>query len=113
MIFAYPSTTGFTVFAVCLRHTANTANPVVVAGEVGPVLAVAEDAEEGDDDGGVAAPVAGLPQAALGLVPAPEDDDHLAGRLRGCCLLSGEDDVRRLGRGVAGPCDELKMMEAP
>jgi len=109
VIFAYPSTTGFAVFAVCLRHTAN---PVVVAGEVGPVLAVAEDAEEGDDDGGVAAPVAGLPQAALGLVPAPEDD-HLAGRLRGCCLLSGEDDVRRLGRGVAGPCDELKMVEAP
>ena len=84
----------------------------MVAAEVGPVLAVAEDAEEGDDDGGVAAPVAGLPQAALGLVPALEDD-HLAGRLRGCCLLSGEDDVRRLGRGVAGPCDELKMMEAP
>jgi hypothetical protein len=28
-------------------------------------------------------------------------------------LLSSEDDVRRLGRGVAGPCDELKMMEAP
>ena len=109
MIFAYPSTTGFAVFAVCLRHTANTANPVVVAGEVGPVLAVAED---GDDDGGVAAPVAGLPQAALGIVPAPEDD-HLARRLRSCCLLSSEDDVRRLGRGVAGPCDELKMMEAP
>ena len=71
----------------------------MVAAEVGPVLAVAEDAE-GDDDGGVVAPVAGLPQAALGLVPAPEDN-HLAGRLRGCCLLSGENDVRQLGRGVA------------
>jgi len=84
----------------------------VVAAEVGPVLAVAEDAEEGDDDDGVVAPVAGLPQAALGIVPAPEDN-HLARRLRSCCLLSSEDDVRRLGKGVAGPCDELKMMEAP
>uniref|UniRef100_A0A0D3HQ69 Uncharacterized protein n=1 Tax=Oryza barthii TaxID=65489 RepID=A0A0D3HQ69_9ORYZ len=33
-----------------------------VAGEVGPVAAVAEDAEEGDDDGGVEAGVAGRTQ---------------------------------------------------
>lgn len=50
----------------------------VVAGEVGQVLAVAGDAEEGEDDGGVEARVAGLPEGALSPVPAP-DDRQLAG----------------------------------
>ncbi|TVT99916.1 hypothetical protein EJB05_54678, partial [Eragrostis curvula] len=47
----------------------------VVAGDVEVVLEVAEDAEEGDNDGGVEAGVAGLPQRALGLVPALEDGE--------------------------------------
>ncbi|TVU24484.1 hypothetical protein EJB05_26926, partial [Eragrostis curvula] len=46
-----------------------------VAGEVELVLAMAEGAEEGDDDGFVHAGVAGLAQATLVLVPAPVDGD--------------------------------------
>uniref|UniRef100_I1Q958 Uncharacterized protein n=1 Tax=Oryza glaberrima TaxID=4538 RepID=I1Q958_ORYGL len=40
-----------------------------VAGEVGPVAAMAEDAEEGDDDSVVEAGVANLSERALVLVP--------------------------------------------
>ncbi|TVU24493.1 hypothetical protein EJB05_26935, partial [Eragrostis curvula] len=65
----------------------------VVAGEVEGVLAVAEDAEEGDDDGGVQAGVAGLAQGALVPVPAPVDGDsagHLVGGETGS-ELQGEE----------------------
>ncbi|BAF28892.1 Os11g0702000, partial [Oryza sativa Japonica Group] len=62
-----------------------------VAGEVGPVAAVAEDGEEGDDDGVVDAGVAGLPERALVLVPAPEDGE-LAGLVAGDRPGAGEDE---------------------
>jgi hypothetical protein len=53
-----------------------------VAREVERVPAVAEGAEEGDEDGGVGARVAGLAQRALVLVPAPVHG-HVAGARRG------------------------------
>jgi hypothetical protein len=56
-----------------------------VAREVQARRAVAgagRDVEEGDDDDGVRARVAGLSERALGLVPAPEDS-HLPGLPRG------------------------------
>uniref|UniRef100_A0A0D9W5A8 DUF834 domain-containing protein n=1 Tax=Leersia perrieri TaxID=77586 RepID=A0A0D9W5A8_9ORYZ len=62
-----------------------------VAGEIGPVAAVAEDGEEGDDDGVVDAGVAGLPERALVLVPAPEDGE-LAGLVAGGRPGAGEDE---------------------
>jgi hypothetical protein len=46
-----------------------------VAGEVGRVAPVAEDAEEGDDHRVVGARVAGFPERALVLVAAPEDGE--------------------------------------
>jgi hypothetical protein len=69
-----------------------------VAREVERVVggAVAEAAEEGDDDGGVGARVAGLAQRALVLVPAPEDG-HVARagggqRQRAGCRQQGEEE---------------------
>ncbi|PAN09828.1 hypothetical protein PAHAL_2G052700 [Panicum hallii] len=72
-----------------------------VAGEVQAGLAVAEDAEEGDDDEGVGAGVAGLPEGALGLVPAPEHG-HLPRlpRRRGWAGEEGEEGHREGQEGA-------------
>lgn len=68
-----------------------------VAGEVEAVLPVAVDVEEGHDDRRVDAGVAGFPERALVLVPAPEDGE-LAGLPRGGGR-AGEQAVHGENRG--------------
>ncbi|TVU24495.1 hypothetical protein EJB05_26937, partial [Eragrostis curvula] len=66
-----------------------------VAGDVELVVAMAEGAEEGDDDGGVLAGVASLAQGALVLVPAPVDADVAGGRPG--CQLQGKNQCKEQG----------------
>ncbi|TVU24487.1 hypothetical protein EJB05_26929, partial [Eragrostis curvula] len=62
----------------------------VMAGEVELVLAVAKGDEEGDDDGGVRAGVAGLAQGSFVLVAAPVDGNVAAVGGKPGCQLQGE-----------------------
>jgi hypothetical protein len=64
----------------------------VVAGEVGEVLPAAGDSEEGDEDGGVEASVAGLRKGALGSVPAPDDRELATGLARGGGWIRGDEE---------------------
>jgi hypothetical protein len=76
-----------------------------VAGEVAPVAAVAEHAVEGDDHGRVEARVAGFPERAFVLVPAPEHGQLASLLGRGGAGEQGEDQAscyRHEGQALSG-----------